>query len=100
MTHMSSRRTAAVLPVALLAFTGMTHAVGGESSAVPADDRDELLQRIEQLESTVATLRSQQEEGGIDARRAAEIRDLVEDVLIDADSRASLQGAGMTAGWD
>ncbi len=76
--------------------------------------RDELLRRLEALEQRDA-MRDQQmvdlqhSNEKLDAQlngdwmttaRAEEIRNLVHDVLADADTRSSLMQDGMTAGWD
>jgi len=53
--------------------------------------------RIAELEATVAQLKG---ENWLTDQRAEEIRGLVQDVLADADTRASLLQAGMTAGYD
>jgi len=64
-------------------------------------------ERIEALERDNASLRhevndlrDQTDQPWLDEERARQIRALVEEVLVDADTRASLQGSGMTAGWD
>lgn len=53
--------------------------------------------RIAELEATVAQLKG---DNWLTDQRADEIRGLVQDVLADADTRASLLQAGMTAGYD
>jgi hypothetical protein len=55
--------------------------------------------RIAELESRLESLETSGSDGWLTERRADEIRHLVEDVLADADTRASLLG-GMTAGYD
>lgn len=75
-----------------------------EGAAPPLADLirrlDQLEKRNEALEGEVKTLRQADGEAWLSEQRAAEIRGLVQDVLADADSRASLQSGGMTAGWD
>jgi len=58
-----------------------------------------LLRRIDQLEAKVSELLAP-EEAWLTEERASQVRSLVQDVLADADSRASLQSSGMTAGWN
>jgi hypothetical protein len=53
--------------------------------------------RIAELEATVAQLKG---DDWLTEQRAEEIRGVVQDVLADADTRASLLQAGMTAGYD
>lgn len=67
----------------------------------------QMSERIEALERDntalrhqVNDLRDQTDQPWLDEERARQIRALVEDVLMDADTRASLQSSGMTAGWD
>lgn len=78
---------------AALALTGVGYAATSETDA----QRDA---RLAELEAQVAQLRAEQGEQWLTEERAKEIRSLVQDVLNDADTRASLQGSGMTAGWD
>ena len=66
-----------------------------------------LLERIEQLErdkvrmaDEMDELRTQVADDWLTEKRADEIRNLVSDVLADADTRSSLLQDGMTAGWD
>ncbi|MBX3356527.1 MAG: hypothetical protein KF724_12595 [Phycisphaeraceae bacterium] len=61
---------------------------------------DELERRNRDLASEVAVLRTSQGEEWLTEERAAQIRQIVEDVLVDAGSRASLRQDGMTAGWN
>lgn len=65
------------------------------------DSNDKALQaRIAELEATVAELKAETGDGWLTEQRADEIRGVVEDVLADADTRASLLQGGGTAGWD
>lgn len=68
---------------------------------------DDVLRRLEQLEQRnaslegeVKTLRESEGETWLTEQRAAQIREVVNDTLADANTRASLQASGMTAGWD
>jgi hypothetical protein len=56
--------------------------------------------RIASLEAKIASMEAAQNQNWLTEARADEIRGLVQDVLADADTRASLQGTGMTAGYD
>jgi hypothetical protein len=62
-----------------------------------ADGAQDYEARIAELEAQVARLTG---DGWMTGERTAQIRDLVEDVLADADTRASLLQSGMTAGYD
>jgi hypothetical protein len=56
--------------------------------------------RIAALEAEIQAMKASQGEQWLTEQRAAEIRGLVQDVLADADTRASLLQGGMTGGWD
>jgi hypothetical protein len=68
---------------------------------------DELLRRLDtledrnrELEQRVTSLTQEQGEAWIGEQRAAQVREIVGDVLADSQSRATLQDSGMTAGWN
>lgn len=59
---------------------------------------DELRQMVVELQGEVAELKNQ-DHAWLTEQRADQVRSLVHDVLADADTRSSLQGAGTTAGY-
>jgi hypothetical protein len=61
---------------------------------------DAAMSKIAQMDAKIATLESQSSESWMTEQRAAEVRGVVQDVLADADTRASLLQSGMTAGYD
>lgn len=84
-------------------------------SAYGMDDETDLLKKainkIEQLESKISTIETRHDaeiaairnENGdkwLTQQRAQEIRELVNDVLADSETRSSLQSAPLTAGWN
>lgn len=69
----------------------------GFAASVEAGDNNA---RIAQLEAQVAALKATQGDNWLTEARADEIRGLVQDVLADADTRASLLQSGMGGGWD
>lgn len=75
---------------------------GGSYAGTTPDGvtNDELRGRVAELEATVAELKAGQGDNWLTEQRADEIRGLVEDVLADADTRASLLTQGMAAGYD
>ena len=60
---------------------------------------EELRQMVVDLQSEVSDLKNQ-DKTWLNQQRADQVRDLVHDVLADADTRSSLQGSGVTAGYD
>ena len=60
---------------------------------------EELRQMVVDLQSEVSDLKNQ-DKTWLNQQRADQVRDLVHDVLADADTRSSLQGSGVTAGFD
>ena len=61
---------------------------------------DALEKRNAELQGQVVELKSQNGEQWLTEERAAEVRELVKDVLADSATRTSLQSNGATAGWD
>lgn len=102
--------------LALLIGTGSllqaAPALADDASQPPSNE--ELLRQILELQQTDARrqrefehqqqeideLRQQVGDSWLTERRAAEIRNLVSDVLADADTRSALMQNGMTAGWN
>ncbi|MHC4947000.1 MAG: porin [Planctomycetota bacterium] len=85
----------------------MTAAAAGTlvlAAPLHAGDDDDLIRKlqseVESLRTEVADLRAADEDEWLTEQRAEEIRGIVNDVLADADTRASLLGSGITAGWD
>ena len=87
----------------LAAAVGLVH---GSSVLATGDDLsrddviDQLRAEVAELKDTVDEIKAATDDNWLTARRALEIRGLVEDVLADADNRASLLQDGITAGWD
>lgn len=67
---------------------------------IAAADSSNVELELAQLRAEVAQLRSAVGQDWLTEQRASEIRSIVQDVLADADTRASLLQSGMTAGWD
>lgn len=95
--------------LSMIAATSLSMAPAAiAGSAVPSsEDMSSLRQEIEGLkakvrsqDSEIARLKAEQGEQWLTEERAKEIRGIVQDVLADADSRASLQSSGATAGYD
>jgi len=65
------------------------------------DDKIQTLQKlVHELREDVAELKNQKNETWLNHQRAEEIRSLVLEVLSDADTRASMRGDGVLAGYD
>jgi hypothetical protein len=80
---------------AALTLTGV-----GFGENTPDASNDELKARVAQLERQLAELKANSGDSWLTEQRSAEIRSLVQDVLADADTRASLLQNGAGAGWD
>lgn len=80
---------------AALTLTGVSSA-----DTATGQNNDELAQRLAAAEAKIAAMEAAQNQTWLTEQRATEIRGLVQDVLADADTRASLLQAGMTSGYD
>ena len=83
---------------ALAVGLGCSAAFGGSNIDSMSDQ--ELRNMVLELKGEVDTLRAEQNTDWLTEQRAEQVRGLVADVLADADTRASLQGSGMTSGYD
>lgn len=81
-------------------FAGTTLALTGAAFGSIEANNNDALSQIAELKAEIQTLKAQSGDNWLSEQRATEIKGLVQDVLADADTRASLQGAGSTAGWD
>jgi hypothetical protein len=100
------RATVLGVLVAAAAQAGPARAAEPPAEGAPPSV-DDLLQRIERLEedkgrmqTEIDDLRVRLGDDWLTTKRAEEMRNIVEDVLADADTRASLLQDGATAGWD
>jgi hypothetical protein len=75
------------------AFSGMAVAGNGGST-------NDMQSRIEAAEAKIAELSAQQNTDWMSEARSEQVRGIVQDVLADADTRASLQGDGATSGYN
>ncbi|MDP7070687.1 MAG: porin [Phycisphaerales bacterium] len=85
--------TKAGIIVGAAAFSGM--AVAGTGDAT-----NDLQSRLEAAEAKIAEMSAQQNGDWLTEQRSEQIRGIVQDVLADADTRASLQGNGATSGYN
>ncbi|MCH2160263.1 MAG: OprO/OprP family phosphate-selective porin [Phycisphaerales bacterium] len=74
-------------------------ALAGTAFGGTAADNDALAQ-IAELKNELAQLKAQNGEDWLTEQRAGEIRGIVQDVLVDAETRTSLQDSGAMAGWN
>jgi hypothetical protein len=82
-----------------LAGTALTLTCVGTVYAAGETDQD-LAQRLAAAEAKIAAMEAASNQNWLTEQRATEIRGLVQDVLADADTRASLLQSGTTAGYD
>ncbi|HWB20291.1 MAG TPA: porin [Phycisphaerales bacterium] len=64
------------------------------------DDVESLRQQVKDLQSQLQSVQAQLRGDWVSEQRAEEIRQIVQDVLADSDTRSSLLDAGLTAGYD
>ncbi len=81
----------------ILACTITTAAVANPNPTTASVD--ELRQMVVDLQSEVAGLKNQ-DDHWLNEQRSDQVRSLVHDVLADADTRSSLQGDGVSAGYN
>jgi len=100
-------RLAAVAVAAATATTGLAAASPApDGGGVDAELQElrEMLERIERdnrtMRGDIDALRAEADEDWLSQARAADVRTMVEDVLVDAGARSSLRGNGLLAGWD
>ena len=75
------------------AFSGMAFAGNGAAT-------NEMQSRLAAAEAKIAELSAQTDADWMSEARSEQVRGIVQDVLADADTRASLQGNGATSGYD
>jgi len=89
------------LPKSVVLLTGAaTLTLAGVGGAATTDTNRDAMNEINALKERLAQLETQENSNWLTEQRATEIRSLVQDVLADADTRASLQDTNMTAGYD
>jgi hypothetical protein len=99
-----AHRSLSSIALALTAVPFLAAQSHGQDAPPSLEEMAKRLEALEKrnndLEGEVKTLREADGNEWLSQERAAQIRELVQDTLADADSRASLQASGMTAGWD
>jgi len=88
-------RYAVAVTVVMSAGTAMAADIPPNNDSVA-----ELRALVTDLQKQVDTLKAQNNDNWLTEQRSSEIRGLVQDVLADADTRASLLQSGTMAGWD
>jgi len=78
---------------------GVLLSVAGLAMADTQATGTDMQGEVAALKARIAQLENRQSQNWLDARRADEVKALVREVLADADTRASLQGGGLSAGW-
>ena len=89
-----TKQVGLVVGAAALALTSGSFA----DTTADANNKD-LKAQVAELRAEMAQMRAQQNDNWLTEQRADEIRELVQDVLADADTRASLLAQGVTAGY-
>lgn len=83
----------------ILSAIGGALLVGATGAASAAEPQVDLSKQVQALQTRVAELEAKQGSSWLNDRRAEEIKALVQDVLADADQRASLSGAAVRTGY-
>lgn len=91
----STKRAGLLAGCAALTLSGVAFADASADAS-----KEDLLERLAAAEARLAELESAQGDNWLTEQRASDIRDLVSDVIADADSRVSLLQSGGTAGWN
>tara|TARA_Y100000589_G_scaffold289688_1_gene291933 strand:+ start:441 stop:1982 length:1542 start_codon:yes stop_codon:yes gene_type:complete len=107
--------TVFLAPLLLSIATGFAQEVSEQSSASDVSSRqmDDILKQLEEVRAQNEQIRSENQQmreeidflhadatrDWLTEQRAEEIKELVQDVLADADTRSSLMGSGLMAGW-
>lgn len=88
--------------ISAMALTIAVGATTTMAATTPDQDRSAMEARLADLERQIAAAEATSIDGAswLTTERAGEIRSLVQDVLADADTRASLLQSGMNAGWN
>jgi hypothetical protein len=92
----SKTRVGLLAGAAALTLTGVSVA----GPAPETTNNSDLAQRLKAAEEKIAQMENASNQNWLTEQRADEIKGLVQDVLADADTRASLLQSGMTAGYD
>jgi hypothetical protein len=79
---------------------GLLVGLAGLAQAASASDAVELRQELTALQERVHELEARKNSEWLNERRAEEVKTLIHEVLSDADTRASLMGSGLAAGYD
>jgi len=90
-----TKQVGLVVGSAALALTS-----GSFADTTAEANNNDLKAEVAELKAQMAQMRAQQNDAWLTEQRADEIRGLVQDVLADADMRASLLSQGMSAGYD
>ena len=105
MRRMQIGLTAGVMGASILIFAGSSF--GQDAGTSDASAIQEMARRLAEIEKQNGTLQTRvneleaaDAETWLTQERADQIRGVVTDVLADSETRASLQGSGMNAGWD
>jgi Phosphate-selective porin O and P len=81
----------------------MAAAIAGAAGAQSSDTNEEVARlkaAVADLQQQVSSLQATEQQNWLTQKRAEEVRALVQDVLADADTRATLLETGVTAGYD
>ena len=102
-------RQSRTIALAVIAIGGVTVSAAAEVSAseLGVDQERDALSQLAELQKVVesqsreiAAMKQENGQNWLTEERASEIRGIVQDVLVDAESRTTFQDSGATAGWN
>lgn len=108
-----SRKSKISFGVCVAVASGLTGVAPGQAASQETQPTDQIRslqqqvaqlreanQQLQSLRGEVAQLRAGQDSHWLNERRAEEVKSLIREVLADAETRASLKGDAITAGYD
>ena len=96
----------ALLAVPVVAFESAENAGSESKVLIPVSDLEDIRRELEAVKAQnelmreeIDVIHAEATRDWLTEQRAEEIKELVQDVLADADTRTNLMGSGLMAGW-
>ena len=91
-------RLTGIATVVIVGLAGVAYAAAPDAQDLTAKVQA-LKAQLKAQQSQIEKLQASSNDSWLNEQRAEQVKTLIRDVLADADTRASLQGDGLTAGW-